>query len=85
MQRGAYEAMSMGKPVIVSDWPVLKDTFYKGAVYVGNEEEKIREGILNMMADRRRLDQEILELREERSKIFQERISALRELIAKAR
>lgn len=82
MQRGAYEAMSMGKPIIVSDWPVLRETFYKGAVYVANEEEKIREGILNMMADRRRLSQEVLELREERSKVYQEKILSLRGLIA---
>jgi glycosyltransferase involved in cell wall biosynthesis len=36
MLRGAYEAIYQGVPVIVSDWPVLRDAFPFGAVHVDN-------------------------------------------------
>ena len=36
MQRGAYEAIYQGTPVIVSDNPLLREAFDEGAVYVDN-------------------------------------------------
>jgi glycosyltransferase involved in cell wall biosynthesis len=36
MLRGAYEAIYQGVPVIVSDWPVLRDAFPIGAIHVDN-------------------------------------------------
>src|SRR5690606_21545095 len=34
MQRAAYEAAYLAVPTIVSDWPVLRDNFAKGALWV---------------------------------------------------
>jgi glycosyltransferase involved in cell wall biosynthesis len=36
MLRGAYEAIYQGTPVIVSDWPLLKEAFPEGAIHVDN-------------------------------------------------
>jgi glycosyltransferase involved in cell wall biosynthesis len=36
MLRGAYEAIYQGTPVIVSDWPLLREAFPVGAVHVTN-------------------------------------------------
>jgi len=41
MLRGAYEAIYQGVPVIVSDWPVLRKAFPRGAVHVDNSAEAI--------------------------------------------
>lgn len=45
MQRGAYEAIYLGKPVVTSDWKVLRDNFSKGAVFVDNTSSGIMRGI----------------------------------------
>ena len=48
MQRGACEALSLGKPIITSDWPVLNDYFSMGTVHVDNTVAGIRAGVLQM-------------------------------------
>lgn len=45
MQRGAYEAIYLGRPVITSGWPILKNNFDEGAVFVDNTKEGIANGI----------------------------------------
>jgi glycosyltransferase involved in cell wall biosynthesis len=45
MQRGACEALSLGKPVITSDWPILREYFSQGAVHVPNDWDSIRRGV----------------------------------------
>jgi glycosyltransferase involved in cell wall biosynthesis len=39
MQRAAYEAAYLATPVIVSDWPILRENFAKGALWVDNTAE----------------------------------------------
>lgn len=48
MQRGACEALSLGKPIITSDWPLLRGYFNKGAVHVANDSDGIRAGVETM-------------------------------------
>ena len=45
MQRGACEALSLGKPIITSNWTLLRQYFHKGTVHVDNSTEGIRLGI----------------------------------------
>lgn len=45
MLRAAYEAIYQGTPVIVSDWPLLKDSFPAGAVHVDNSPGSIAAAI----------------------------------------
>lgn len=51
MLRGAYEAIYQGTPVIVSDWPVLRDAFPTGAVHVDNSALQIANAIKQIRAN----------------------------------
>jgi glycosyltransferase involved in cell wall biosynthesis len=66
MQRGACEALSLGKPIITSDTDVLRNYFYRGAVHTRNTCESIRDALLNLKADFECYQNEILELQNER-------------------
>jgi glycosyltransferase involved in cell wall biosynthesis len=81
MQRGACEAVSLGKPIITSDWPVLRDYFHKGTIFVDNTSRGIQQGILNMQQKSQFLEQEIRLLQQERQIEWQEKQTALTELI----
>jgi glycosyltransferase involved in cell wall biosynthesis len=65
MQRGACEAVSLGKPIITSDWPVLREYFHQGTLFVDNSCHGIRDGILQMQQEKDRLAQEITGLQQE--------------------
>jgi len=49
MQRGACESLAIGKPIITSDWPILRDYFRSGAVHVANTADGIGQGVRKMM------------------------------------
>jgi glycosyltransferase involved in cell wall biosynthesis len=51
MQRGAWEAIYQGTPVIVTDSPVLRDAFDEGAVHVDNSAEQIVQAVRRVRAD----------------------------------
>lgn len=65
MQRGACEALSLGTPIITSDWALLRDYFCKGTVHVDNSATGIQEGIERLRDDLERYREEIVELRTE--------------------
>jgi glycosyltransferase involved in cell wall biosynthesis len=48
LQEGGCEAISVGKPLVTSDWPYLREVFSEGAIYVPNTTEGIRKGIQEM-------------------------------------
>jgi glycosyltransferase involved in cell wall biosynthesis len=60
---GAYEAVSMQKPLILSDFQVLKDHFRLGSVFVDNSPQSIVSGIRNAMALNAKLSDEMRELK----------------------
>lgn len=62
MQRGACEALSMARPIITSDWPLLRDYFSKGTVHVTSDPEAIAVGIEQMRAEHDRHQRDISEL-----------------------
>jgi glycosyltransferase involved in cell wall biosynthesis len=51
MLRGAWEATYQGTPVVVSDWPVLRQAFDEGAVHVDNTGAGIARGIRKIQRD----------------------------------
>jgi glycosyltransferase involved in cell wall biosynthesis len=63
MQRGACEAMSLGTPIITSDWPLLRTYFCKGTVHVDNTAAGIETGVREMQDGLDRYREEIVELR----------------------
>jgi glycosyltransferase involved in cell wall biosynthesis len=51
MQRGAYEAIYQGTPVIVSNSLLLRESFDEGAVHVDNSPEAIVDAVLTIEKD----------------------------------
>ena len=45
MLSGAYEAVSLEQPLIISDWMPLRRSFHKGTIHVKNSPKDIREAI----------------------------------------
>lgn len=78
---GACEGLSVGKPLIVSDWPFLHQSVPKGAVYVANSPEGIYQGIRAMQQRRSDLLQEVLALRQESQQEVQATLAQLRTLL----
>lgn len=68
MQRGAYEAIYLGKPVVTSDWPLLKDSFFKGTIHVNNSVDGIRQGVKEAILRLDELTQEARMLRDHKLK-----------------
>jgi glycosyltransferase involved in cell wall biosynthesis len=51
MLRGAWEAVYQGTPVIVSDWPLLRQSFDEGAVHVENAAAAIAAAVRTVQRD----------------------------------
>lgn len=71
MQRGACEALWMGKPVITSDWPLLREYFYQGTVHVDNTPIGIKAGIDILRAAYAKYEKEIQALQATRRQEWQ--------------
>ena len=84
LQGGGCEAVSLGKPLITSDWPYLRELFARGAVYVPNSSDGIRNGILVMQKKYKDLQQEVLAFRQESRREWDTRFAQLNELVANA-
>lgn len=72
MQRGAYEALSVETPLILSDWQILRETFSKGSIYVQNTVPGVVAGIQQAIEKKEQLDNEIKELKYIRSERWNE-------------
>jgi hypothetical protein len=81
MQRGACEAVSLGKPIITSDWPLLRTYFNKGTVHVDNSSEDIQKGVLRVLDQKEKLEREILALQKERWREWKAKKTQLYDLI----
>jgi len=85
MQRGACEALSMGKPIVTADWPVLRDYFHKGTIYVDNSADGIQRGVDEMLENIDQYQAEIIDLQTEQQKEWGEKIILLDTLIRQSR
>jgi glycosyltransferase involved in cell wall biosynthesis len=45
MQRAAYEAAYLGVPVVISDWPILRENFDRGSIWVDNTAQSLERGL----------------------------------------
>jgi glycosyltransferase involved in cell wall biosynthesis len=61
----AFEAVSLGKPLITSDWSILQNYFYQGTVHVSNTVEGVCEGVRQARRAQETLQKDILGLREQ--------------------
>ncbi len=81
MQRGAYEAIYYGRPVVTSDWKVLRENFPMGAVFVKNSVEEIVTGIESALSRLENLKSEAKVLRKLKLDIFEKHKQTLFEKI----
>ena len=82
MQRGACEALSMGKPIITSKWPLLESYFSKGTVHVCNRADEIRNGVREIMQHHSRYKAEIGQLQTEQRRAWHSARDALVSLLS---
>ncbi len=82
MQRGAYEGVYLCRPVITSNFDLLRRHFSKGTVHVDNTVDSIADGIRRMRSERLRFQAEIEKLRAERLEDWRGVEAELREITA---
>ncbi len=80
---GAYEAVSLCKPMIISDTDTLHTHFYKGVVFTQNNADSIREAIKTTTLNIKRLQQEISELRKEKELNWQKQFAVIQDILKK--
>lgn len=85
LQCGACEALSLERPIITSDWPLLREYFCNGTVHVDNTPAGIRQGIESLKQDYNRYEMEVVELRQVRRQEWQQQSAKLAELIYRSR
>lgn len=81
MQRGAYEAIYLGKPVITSNFPLLIESFYKGTIHVSPDAKGIQNGINMALEKVEELTDQAIELKMEKIKIWENNKSNLSRLL----
>jgi glycosyltransferase involved in cell wall biosynthesis len=82
MQRGACEALSLGRPIITSRWPLLQEYFHRGTVHVDSDAASIRAGVVEMRRDLPGYQVGIAELRADQIEEWQAGSAALRSLLS---
>lgn len=79
---GAYEALAVEKPMILSDTKTLRGYFSKGGIYTASKAEDIREAVVNFCRIKEQLAGEVATLKEKLSSEWDCKLSALRMAIA---
>lgn len=81
MLMGAFEAVSLGVPLVVSDWPMLRNYFSLGTVYIPNTVDGICEGVRRMQDEHTNLRRDIVLLREKLDNEWTLKFTELRHLL----
>jgi glycosyltransferase involved in cell wall biosynthesis len=79
---GGFEAVSLGVPLIVSDWPLLRNYFSLGTIYIPNTVEGVWEGVRQMQEKQAQLRREILLLREQLQVEWSQKFTELQHLLS---
>jgi glycosyltransferase involved in cell wall biosynthesis len=81
VQNAVYEAIELGKPAITSAWPVLQSTYPLGTLHVDNTPASLAKAVLELQANYPRYQEEMKRLRESFHAAWNERLSALLDLM----
>jgi glycosyltransferase involved in cell wall biosynthesis len=84
MQRGACEALSLARPIVTSDWPLLRKYFDRGTVHVENSSPSIRDAIRRLVRHYDTYVREVRELRQIRVADWENRRRELLDLLESA-
>ena len=77
---GAYEALAVEKPLILSDTASLRKYFRRGAVYTLNRAEDIASAIQSALQGKEKFQRDVRELKEELRKSWTRKMERLEEL-----
>ena len=72
MQRGAYEAAYLARPIVTSDFDLLRRSFPMGTVFVEGTPQAIAEGVRRMCDDAARYAKEAVDLREHKLRTWEQ-------------
>jgi hypothetical protein len=78
---GAYEAVAAEKPLVTSNWPVLKQYFSQGTLYVDNTPYEIERAVRKALEQRVDLHEEMKVLKAKLTKQWSDRFSQFLTLI----
>jgi hypothetical protein len=78
---GGFEAVSLAAPLIVSDWPVLRECFSLGTVHIPNTVEGICDGVRQAQTEHAKLKRDILLLREQLQAEWERKFTDLQRLL----
>jgi glycosyltransferase involved in cell wall biosynthesis len=79
--RGAWEALDLGQPLVLSDWPILREYFQGGTVHVANRAASIEAGIRDVRAREHELRAAMLVWRDERRRAWRAAQAEIERLI----
>ena len=82
MNRAAFEAIGMGRPLVLSDLPGMRERFGEAAVFTKNAPLEIAQSITRAYEDRDRLSQASESLKSELRRARSESLARLRALLA---
>lgn len=82
MQRGAYEAMALHKPLVTSNWSLLRANFNKGTVFTENSAVDIAAAIDRAVTESASLAAQMGILANEQKQVFDENIESLRKSLS---
>jgi glycosyltransferase involved in cell wall biosynthesis len=81
MQNAAYEALALHKPMVLSDWPVLRATYKGSAAYAQNTPEGIAQAVLQVVSQRAVFAAAVSQVYEERQTLWLAKSAALRQFL----
>lgn len=81
---GAFEAVSLEKPLITSDWKILRDHFPFGTVHIPNTVDGILDGVQQIKRNQAKFQQEMAVLREQLTKEWNLKFSRLQNMLVRS-
>jgi hypothetical protein len=78
---GGFEAVSLGTPLITSDWPVLKEYFTLGTVHASNTVEGLSESVRYVKDNYTILKQDMLRAQEMLQSEWEQKYKELKSVI----
>ena len=82
LQSGAYEALNVGIPMVISDSFALREYFVDSALYTDHKPESIANNILAAIEQSEELKKKIVKIKEQRDNEFNQKIKNIYEFIS---
>jgi hypothetical protein len=77
----AQEGMTLGKPVIISEQPSLREYFYKGTVFVEHTRESLVKAIREVQSNSDHLSRDMVAMRDEHAERWNATFKSLQTLV----